>query len=96
MESSNVMDALNMLAKYPPLKDPAYPKEDDGIVHMEVVRYMLLLAGVDLNCPEPAKEGLVLVETIVGDPKLARSIINVARSPLGWTAIDKVRATMMY
>ena len=46
--SGSAADAAASLAKYPPpLGNGANPTESDGIVHNEIVRYMMLRAGVD-------------------------------------------------
>mmetsp|Transcript_27996 Transcript_27996/g.61272 ORF Transcript_27996/g.61272 Transcript_27996/m.61272 type:complete len:969 (-) Transcript_27996:262-3168(-) len=87
LESGNVMDAVNSLAKYPAPVDPAYPSEDDGVVHVEVVKYMMMLAGIDM---EGDNKGVTPLETVIQDPTLQHSVVLVARSPLGWPAVDRV------
>jgi len=87
-DSGNAQDAIKCFDKYPAPVNLKKPTLDDAHVHQDLIKYMMLEAGMDLSGEVP--KGPPLPDYVVRDPRLKRSLIIVARSPLGWPHIDKV------
>jgi len=88
MDAQGAQDAIKCFDKYPAPVDLNKPTLDDAHVHKDLIKYMMLEAGVDLSVEVPTSPRLP--EYLVRDPRFKRSLIIVARSPLGWPHIDKV------